>query len=884
MADKTEVPQVNTGKVLAFLKLFTKGLTEGYLQVEAIASAMTKDDKPDIRRRTVALANLDDLTTFIEQYKEWNLYFRPNLLRDSQGSGKGGAALKTDIIAGTCFHLDFDPNDPPEGMTLDAKREHLIAERERIKLALANFKVSPSFVIDSGGGYQAFWKQQAPAPIGEVEAINQRLCVFFKTPDSCHSSQHLMRLPYTVNRPGYKKLAKGREVVATKLPVKNDKRYTLDDFAFLPTAEATGAKAKAKGKVETDVSDLPKRFRDLLATDEGLQKRWSGNDEGLKEGDRSARDMSITSRLVRYGFNNAVIARILRACPNSKACQDERNDDYINAMISKARYGRVLSATEPLSTAHRFVAEVLTDDDGVPLLRRWNDDYYLWQDGAYKLRADCDVEKLVWEYLEPAKVHIPGKTPKAAAALAPAQMSALAPAAQAAVNTMLAATAAAVKATAALATTASFKVNPTKVRNVEAALCSAVLLTSDVQNPAWIDGATGYDPAELLIMANGILHIPTRELLDHDPRLFSSMALPFAYDPNAKKPEEWLKFLHSLFTDEGGVLDEEAIDTLQEWFGYCLTTKAQHDKILMIIGPKRGGKSTIVRILRALIGEMNCVGSTLDAMADHFGMESMIGKRLVIFPDSRLSSKADMRKLTANVLTASGGDRQSIPRKHKPDWLGQLLIKLMLISNELPKMLDDSEALNSRLIFLHLRKSFSEAEQDKNLTEKLLLELPAILTWSLDGLVRLNSRGYFIQPTSALELVEEMENLTSPIGAFIRDRCVIDPNAWAYKETLFTAWKGYCLSENRNYEGTTASFGVSLRAAVPKLITKKVGPKGAQRSAYFGIGMATVATRVSDDQKRFFDGHQPPAGAETAKTSEIADLDAFKAKKRAELM
>ena len=49
---------------------------------------------------------------------------------------------------------------------------------------------------------------------------------------------------------------------------------------------------------------------------------------------------------------------------------------------------------------------------------------------------------------------------------------------------------------------------------------------------------------------------------------------------------------------------------------------------------------------------------------------------------------------------------------------------------------------------------------------------PLIFSWALDWLDRLNERGYFLNPASGKEAIQQLEDLSSPISAFIRDeRC-----------------------------------------------------------------------------------------------------------------
>ena len=44
---------------------------------------------------------------------------------------------------------------------------------------------------------------------------------------------------------------------------------------------------------------------------------------------------------------------------------------------------------------------------------------------------------------------------------------------------------------------------------------------------------------------------------------------------------------------------------LGEWFGYVISGRLDLHKILLMVGPTRGGKGMIARILSALIGHAN---------------------------------------------------------------------------------------------------------------------------------------------------------------------------------------------------------------------------------------------------------------------------------------
>jgi putative DNA primase/helicase len=314
---------------------------------------------------------------------------------------------------------------------------------------------------------------------------------------------------------------------------------------------------------------------------------------------------------------------------------------------------------------------------------------------------------------------------------------------------------------------------------------------------------------QIVAFKNGFLHHPTRTLSPSTDRLFVTSALDFDFTPEAPPPTEWLKFLHSLWPD-----DPESISTLAEMFGYLLTDDTSQQKMFMLIGPPRCGKGTILRILEALVGYANRVSPSLASLGTQFGLQPLIGKRLAMISDARLSGRADQQPIVENLLRISGEDAITIDRKNMTAWSGKMPTRFVLASNELPAFSDASSALANRFMPFKFNTSFL-GKEDHGLTARLLKELPGIVIWALDGLTRLNERGYFQRPHSADELAADLVDQTSPIRAFVQEHCVISEHAQADRDELFKAWKTWCEAQGRDHAGTKVSFGRQLSAAFP---------------------------------------------------------------------
>jgi putative DNA primase/helicase len=378
------------------------------------------------------------------------------------------------------------------------------------------------------------------------------------------------------------------------------------------------------------------------------------------------------------------------------------------------------------------------------------------------------------------------------------------------------------------------KVTLRLVSDVGQALTGYSLLSGSLDAPVWLGGTEPFAPTEMLACHNTLVHLPSwaegKPHVHHlTPAFFSPNALDYGFDPGAPPPTGWLRFLGEVWPN-----DSEAINTLQEWFGYCLLPDTRQQKILFIIGPKRSGKGTICRILRAMVGLQNTASPTLAGLGTNFGLWPLVGKTLATISDARLSGRNDVAQITERLLSISGEDAQTIDRKNLSPITTTLTVRFVILTNELPRLNDPSGALAGRMILLRQGLSWY-GKEDTELTGRLLAELPGILLWALEGWKRLRARGRFIQPTSGRNMIEQLEDLSSPVGAFIRDRCEVGAGFEVPMSDLFGAWKSWCESTGRKDAGNEQVFGRDLRAAVPGLDDRQPRVCGHRVRYYVGI-------------------------------------------------
>ena len=453
---------------------------------------------------------------------------------------------------------------------------------------------------------------------------------------------------------------------------------------------------------------------------------------------------------------------------------------------------RVLDRSDPLACARRFLGDEFRRDEH-QILYHHRDQFFTWIRSRWRVVGDAELRARLYGYLEASFVRASVRNGKFE--------------------------------------NVRFKPSSRRVADVLDALKSAAFLSTEINPPAWLEPVPDLPPDELVPCCNGLLHLTEMQLLGNDPDFFNLSSLSVAYDPHADQPKGWLTFLRSLWGN-----DSEATETLQEAFGYFLSNDTRQQKIFMLVGPKRSGKGTIARILTALLGKVSVAGPTLGSLATNFGLAPLIDKPLAIISDARLSGRSDQAAIVERLLSISGEDTLTIDRKHREPWTGTLPTRFLLLSNELPRLADASGAMASRFVVLMLRNTVYGRE-DTELTYKLREELSGILRWSLEGLARLRERGRFIQPASSSEAIRELEDLGSPVGAFIRERCEVEPGLEMTCDHLYDAWKTWCDEQGWKRPSTKQSFGRDLRAAVSGITIARPRRDGGRVRIYEGIGL-----------------------------------------------
>ena len=346
--------------------------------------------------------------------------------------------------------------------------------------------------------------------------------------------------------------------------------------------------------------------------------------------------------------------------------------------------------------------------------------------------------------------------------------------------------------------------------DVQEAMVAQALEPGVDRLPHWIGGKApkGYpeDPSSLLPVNNGLLDWKTGRRYDPTRAFLTLASSPVEHDDFAEAPE-WERFVHDIFDG-----DREQVDLLHEMLGCIVFGHLDFQKIFLLIGPPRSGKGTIIRALTDILGGPVGVASpTITQLSrEGFNLASTVGKRAIVVADARI--KRYSSDLVERLLSISGGDIQTINRKHRDDFIGYLDGQFLLASNELPALDDGSGAIASRYCMVRTRKSYL-GKEDHTLYQRLLKpELPGVLNLLMEGLNRAERKGLTV-PSSVQDDGMDLLRSTSTVAAFAKECVIDDAGAVTPKDEVYQMYERYC-------------SGFDITPHMPSTFWRKLGDTG----------------------------------------------------------
>lgn len=283
---------------------------------------------------------------------------------------------------------------------------------------------------------------------------------------------------------------------------------------------------------------------------------------------------------------------------------------------------------------------------------------------------------------------------------------------------------------------------------------------------------------------SGLVDLRTGQIRSERADEFHSKVTGAKFDPSATCPV-FCSVLEQILPDP------DNRDFLQRWCGYCLTGLTNEQVILFIYGLGANGKSVLTNLLYRVVGDYGKrtpMASLMQRRTDAAtnDIAALQGARLILASEGNPGQKLD----TALVKSLTGGDPITARFLHKEHVTFDPAGKIMVASNHLPEIDANDPAIWRRLQFLPLDRVFRDDQQDRSLPEKLWAEREGVLAWAIQGAVQWYTMG-LVPPATVRDAVLAYRAELDTIGAFLDQRCVIDPAASAPAGLLFHAFNEF---------------------------------------------------------------------------------------------
>ena len=375
------------------------------------------------------------------------------------------------------------------------------------------------------------------------------------------------------------------------------------------------------------------------------------------------------------------------------------------------------------------------------------------------------------------------------------------------------------------------------VGNIESAIKAKAELPAATAFNTWIGG--GQRDRNLLAVQNGIVDIDAlladREpaLISHSPDWFSTVCLPYEFNPTAPC-DRWEDFLHEVQDGNG-----DCIDILQEFFGLCLVRDTSFQKFLMLEGEGANGKSVAMTVLRAMLGTENVSHVPLEFFGDKFRLISTLGKLANI-----VAEVGELDRVAEGFLKSfTAGDSMQFEQKFKPTVDAVPTARLALSANNRPRFSDRSGGLWRRMILIPFGVTIPVERQIRGMATaewwREQGELPGILSWSLQGLLRLKDQGRFTESQTVTDAVDDYRRESNPARTFLQENYHANPTGWTPAEDVYSEYRQWC--ETNGYRPlAAATFGKEIRRVFPAAKRTRTRDGGSRTWGYSGINSAAV--------------------------------------------
>lgn len=335
---------------------------------------------------------------------------------------------------------------------------------------------------------------------------------------------------------------------------------------------------------------------------------------------------------------------------------------------------------------------------------------------------------------------------------------------------------------------------------------------------------------DALNLANGVLSLKSLELRPHDRSDMFTYCLDYEFDPDADCPL-FKKYLSEVLVLEGTTqTDESLVMMFQELLGYSLTPDTKHEVMVWMFGEGGNGKSVAISIVEALLGPMSMsIDFQSIGLPGNYDLADIPGKRVL------LSTEAERNKSMAEgyIKKIVTGDTINTRPIYGSPISFKSTAKIWWAMNDKPIIKDTTDSMWRRMKLIPFYRKFEEGKNaDVDLPNKLRAELPGILNWAIDGLLRLTLNGRFTRSAASEDAKQQYREEANPVAQWVNTMTVRTSYPATLQGALFKEYTHWCQEQNERAI-TSTQFGKDL---------KRLRIECERKTAGFMYNLALVST------------------------------------------
>ena len=262
---------------------------------------------------------------------------------------------------------------------------------------------------------------------------------------------------------------------------------------------------------------------------------------------------------------------------------------------------------------------------------------------------------------------------------------------------------------------------------------------------------------------NGVLDIDTGQLVDNPCDYLLLNEIPHNWNPEAKS-----ELVDSTFYSIAQN-NEAVVANLWEMFGLALYRGHDVSRMILLQGSGANGKSTLLDMLRHMLGEDNCFSLSICDLGEKFQLVPAMGKLALIGDD--ISNDYVNGKACAVMKKFVTGDTVNDQYKGGATFQFKPYATLIYSCNEIPKFADGTYGFERRIHPIPLLARFTPSDKgfDPRLGEKLKNEvcLEYAIAKAVEALRRCRSKLSLTAISLSQKMANDIINDNDSVRAFL---------------------------------------------------------------------------------------------------------------------